>query len=105
MAEPDLGCRVCDYRLIPCGCFLDCVSETVCGSSEMWGKEKSSMNSGMYSLCKMFLEIEGKIVGVDEVHVVEERVRWDGLASAQEQEIERCFSWFSSVCSLRQGTK
>lgn len=41
--------------------------------------ERSSMNSRLYSLCKMFPEIEGRIVGVDVVPVVEEEMRWGGV--------------------------
>ena len=64
--------------------------------------EKGSMNSRMYSLCKMFPEIEGRIVGV---HVVEEEMQWGGVASALEREKGRCLSWLSGVCSLEQETK
>ena len=40
MAKPDSGCGVCYYGFIPCGCFLDCVSEAVCCASEKcgWGE-------------------------------------------------------------------
>lgn len=62
--------------------------------------EKGSMNSRMYSLCKMFPEIEERIVGVDGVHVVEEETQWDGVASALEREKGRCISWLSGACSL-----
>ena len=68
-------------------------------------EEKGSMNSRMYSLCKMFPEIEERIVGVDEVHVVEEEIQWDGMASALGREKGRCLSWLSGVCSLEQETK
>ena len=34
--------------------------------------EKGSMNSRMYSLCKMFPEIEERIVGVEDVSVIDE---------------------------------
>ena len=34
--------------------------------------DKGSMNSRMYSLCKMFPEIEERIVGVDDISVIEE---------------------------------
>ena len=63
------------------------------------------MNSRMYSLCKMFPEIGERIVGVDGVHVVEEEMRWVGVASVLEREMGRCLSWLSGVCSLEQEDK
>ena len=83
MAEPDSGCGVCDYELVPCGCFLDCVSEAVCGAPE----------------------IEGRIVGVDGIHVVEDEMQWDGVASELEKEKGRCLSWLWGACSLEQEDK
>lgn len=68
-------------------------------------EEKGSMNSRMYSLCKMFPEIEERIIGVDGVQVVEEEIRWDGVVSALEREMARCLSWLSGVCCLEQETK
>lgn len=62
--------------------------------------ENGSMNSRMYSLCKLFPEIEERIVGVDGVHVVEEETQWDGVTSALEREKGRCISWLSGACSL-----
>ena len=37
MTESNLGCGVCDYKLVPCDCILDCVSEAVCCSPEKRG--------------------------------------------------------------------
>ena len=48
--------------------------------------EKRSMNSRMYSLCKMFPEIEERIVGVDGVHEVEEILDWDSIFASLEME-------------------
>ena len=71
--------------------------------SEDW--EKGSMNSRMYSLCTMFPEIGGRIVGVDGIHVVEDEMQWDGVASALEKEKGRCLSWLWGACSLEQEDK
>lgn len=67
--------------------------------------ENGSMNSRMYSLCKMFPEIEERIIGVDGVQVVEEEMQWDGVVSALEREKERCLSWLSGACGLEQEDK
>ena len=67
--------------------------------------ERGSMNSRMYSLCTMFPEIEGRIVGVEGVGVVEEKVQWDGLIPALGREKKRCLSWLCDACSLEQEDK
>ena len=67
--------------------------------------DSKSMNSRIYSLCKMFPEIEERIVGVDSVRVVDEEMQWDRMVSALRNEKERCIYWLSDACCIEQGTK
>ena len=55
--------------------------------------EKRSMNSRMYSLCKMFPEIEEMIVGADEVDMVEKEIEWDGIYDALAEGKKESMEW------------
>ena len=59
--------------------------------------EKGSMNSRMYSLCKMFSEIEERIVGVDGVDVLDKDILWDNIIQSLHNRKHHSSLWLENA--------
>lgn len=59
--------------------------------------EKGSMNSRLYSLCKMFPEIEERIVGVDEVDVLDKNMLWGDIVSSLNNQKHHSSLWLENA--------
>ena len=60
-------------------------------------REKGSMNSRMYSLCKMFPEIEERIVGVDGVNVLDRNMLWGDIVSPLNSRKHNSLLWLENA--------